>query len=85
MRAVILFDAYGEALATIPVNSRDEVRQVILGNTELNLEHNSVDYAGENNQNRGMTVDSAVFIDTEAGTSEEFKLSARITAEIIIT
>jgi hypothetical protein len=85
MRCVILFDKWGEALDNIAVISRDEVREVILNILDINHDDGTAIYSGDVDRNHDIIVDSAVFIDTEAGTSEEFKISARITAEIIIT
>lgn len=85
MRCVILFGEMEAVLDTINVTSRDNVRQAILDSTRIFPENGTVGYYGGLFQNRGDIVDSAVFIDTEAGISEEFKISARVTAEIIIT
>lgn len=85
MRCVILLDEMEEVIDTIDVTSRNEVHQVIIDNTRIFSETGTVEYYGGFGRNHGDIVDLAVFIDTEAGISEEFKISTRITAEVIIT
>ena len=85
MRCVILFDGNNEVVDNIKVGSRDYVRDTIIETTEIDMEDSNVVYCGPLGRNRGDVVERAVFIDTEAGTSEEFQISARITAEVVIT
>jgi len=85
MRTVIFFDRYDAVLGTADVNSRNEVRQVILDNVDIELKDGTAVYWGSDDRYHGYPVSHAIYVDTEAGTSELFQISARVIPEIIIS
>jgi hypothetical protein len=85
MRAVMLFDYWQDCIEVIDVADRNYVMAVIQENTKVNMEGGTVEYSGKVDRKTGDVVTTAVYIDTEAGTSVKFEISAKVTAEIIIT
>jgi len=85
MRAVMFFDEWQDCLDTVAVSDRQYVRAVILENTKINSIEGTVEYQGDKDRNHGDVVTHAVYIDTDAFTSEQFEISAKVTAEVIIT